>query len=252
MMEMRAVAVETHPEKIRRSLALNYAFFAALAYMGLLLVGCRPSQVLLLPPPENIDRIEGYASLRISGEQGSARSKFTFLFQLPHQGRIEVTDIILGRTLYQIIVDRERAVFLVPSKRVYWEGDEEEIINHFLGFRLSLEEIISLLQGKWEENRAEAGEEGEEGDWVLSRDEKGRILFGQRGSLRFEVREFISGSRFPQVLIFQHSSSSGRLRVLRLGFNRPFKKKDSFSLAFLANYRRVSWEEIEKILADEN
>ncbi|MDH5466487.1 MAG: hypothetical protein OEY25_03620 [Candidatus Aminicenantes bacterium] len=244
--------METHPEKTRRAPALKYVFMVALAYAGLFLVNCRPSQVLILPPPENIDRIEGYASLRISGEQGSARSKFTFLFQLPHQGRIEVTDIILGRTLYQIIVDRERAVFLVPSKRVYWEGDEEQIINHFLGFRLSLEEIINLLQGRWNESRAEAREEGEEEEWILSKDEKGRILFGQRGSLRFEVREFISGSHFPQVLTFQHSLNSGRLRVLRLSFNKPIKKKDSFSLDFLANYRRVSWEEIEKILSDEN
>jgi outer membrane biogenesis lipoprotein LolB len=244
--------VETHPEKIRRALALKYVFLAAFAYVGLFLVGCRPSQVLLLPPPENIDRIEGYASLRVSGEQGSNRSKFTFLFQLPHQGRIEVTDIMLGRTLYQIIMDRERAVFLVPSKRVYWEGDEEEIINHFLGFRLSLEEMINLFQGRWKESRAEAGEEGEEEDWILSRDEKGRVLFGQRGSLRFEVREFISDSPFPQVFTFQHSLDSGRVRILRLSFNMPLKKKDSFSLAFLANYRRVSWEEIEKILADEN
>jgi len=250
-MEMRAVAVETHPGQIRRAPALKYVFLAALSFMGLFLAGCRPSQVLILPPSEKIDRIEGYASLRISGEQGSARSKFSFLFQLPNQGRIEVTDIILGRTLYQIIVDGERAAFLVPSKRVYWEGDEEEIINYFMGFRLSLEEMINLLQGRWKESRAEKGEKGGE-EWILSRDEKGRILFGQRGSLRFEVREFISGSRFPQVLVFQHSSSSGRLRVLRLSFNKPFKKKDSFSLAFLTNYRRVSWEEIERILADEN
>jgi len=249
---MRPVIVEKQPEKARRAPVMKYGLWAALACAGLFLLGCRPSQVLLLPPPENIDRIEGYASLRISGEQGSARSKFTFLFQLPHQGRIEVTDIILGRTLYQIIVDRERAVFLVPSKRVYWEGDEEEIINHFLGFRLSLEEMISLLQGRWKESRGEAEEEKEREDWMLSRDEKGRILIGQRGSLRFEVREFISGSRFPQVLIFQHSSNSGRLRVLRLSFNKPLKKKDPFSLAFLANYKRVNWEEIEKILADEN
>ena len=249
---MRAFAVKTHPEQIHRAPALKYVFLAALIFVGLFLAGCRPSQVLFLTPPGKIDRIEGYASLRISGEQGSARSKFTFLFQLPHEGRIEVTDFILGRTLYQIIVNRERAAFLIPSKRVYWDGDEEEIINYFLGFRLSLEEMINLLQGRWEESGAETREDGKEQDWILNRDEKGRILFGQRGSLRFEVREFISGSRFPQVLIFQHDSSSGRLRILRLNFNKPLKKKDSFTLAFLANYRRVSWEEIERMLADEN
>jgi len=40
--------------------------------------------------------------------------------------------------------------------------------------------------------------------------------------------------------------------MLRVEFNRPAKKKNAFSLSFLVGYRRVSWKEIEKILADEN
>lgn len=217
-----------------------------------MLICCRPSAVLLHPVPAKLERIEGHASLRITGEGGSARSKFTFLFQLPHKGRIEVSDVLLGRTLYQIIIDKERAVFLLPSKRVYWEGNEEEIIDYFMGFKLNLDEMISLIGGRWEEKVKESEKEKNQEGWDLKRDEQGRVREGTRGSLRFEVREFLSGSPVPRVLLFQHPLSSGRLKILRIDFNRPVDKNRAFSLSFLSEYKQVSWEEIEKILADEN
>ena len=151
---MKPVSDALNSGKGGHSQALKFSVSISLALALFVLICCRPSGVLLQPVPVNIDRIEGHASLKISGEQGSARSKFAFLFQLPHQGRIEVSDFLLGRTLYQIIIDGERAVFLIPSKRVYWEGGEEEIIDYFLGFRLSLDEMISLIKGKWEESQA--------------------------------------------------------------------------------------------------
>ncbi|UCE21828.1 MAG: hypothetical protein JSV46_06335 [Candidatus Aminicenantes bacterium] len=226
--------------------------FSGMSVILFLLICCRPTGILLQPVPANIERLEGHASLKISGEQGSARSKFTFLFHLPRQGRIEVSDFLLGRTLYQIIVDKERAVFFIPSKKVYWEGEEEEIIDYFLGFRLSLEEMINLIKGKWEGSTQAAGRDKNVEGWILKRDEKGRVLAGTREDLHFEVKEFLSGSHIPRILIFQHLLNSGRLKILRVDFNRPAKKKEAFSLSFLANYRRVSWEEIEKILIDEN
>jgi len=249
---MNPVVNYTNSKTARHSWARRIFMFTSLSFVLLLLVCCRPTGVLLQPVPVNIDRIEGHASLKISGEHGSARSKFAFLFQLPHQGRIEVSDFLLGRTLYQIIVDRERAVFLVPSKKVYWEGEEEEIIDYFLGFRLSLDEMINLIKGKWEERAQEVGREKNMESWNLKRDERGRVLAGTRGNLHFEVKEFLSGSHIPRILIFQHPLNSGRLKILRIDFNRPAKKKNAFSLSFLDNYRRVSWEEIEKILANEN
>ena len=229
----------------------KFSLFMSAALVLLWIAGCRPSGVLLHPVPAEIERIEGHASLRITNEQGSTRSKFTFLFQLPQQGRIEVSDALLGRTLYQIIMDCERAVFVLPSKKVYWEGEEEEIIHTFLGFKLNLDEMVSLLRGEWagEEGDREGGKNSE--GWILKRDETGRITSGQRGDLRFEVMEFLSNSGLPRILIFQHPLNSGRLKILRVDFNRPVKKKNAFSFDFLARYRRVSWEEMEKILADE-
>jgi outer membrane biogenesis lipoprotein LolB len=231
--------------KVLKFLLILIAFLALF-----FLVYCRPSPVIILPLPSKIERIEGYASLRITGDQGSARSKFSFLFQLPHQGRIEVSDI-LGRTLYQIIVAEDEAAFIVPAKRVYWQGEEEEVIRYFLGFRLSLEEMINLLSGRWEGGEMEnEGQESKE-NWSFTRDERGRITAGQRGELRFEVKEFFADTPFGRLLFFQHPLSRGSLRILRISLNRPLKK-GTFSLSILGKYQRKSWAEIEKILANEN
>lgn len=84
--------------KDRQSIkALRISLFLIVFLAVFFLVYCRPSPVILLPLPSEIERIEGYASLRISGDQGSSRSKFSFLFQLPHQGRIEVSNILGNR-----------------------------------------------------------------------------------------------------------------------------------------------------------
>jgi outer membrane biogenesis lipoprotein LolB len=241
-----------HPVTAGHSPAFRFSMITIMLLALFMLISCRPPAVLLQPVPANIERIEGHASLRITGEGGSARSRFTFLFQLPHQGRIEVSDALLGRTLYQIIVDKERAIFLLPSKRVYWEGNEEDIIDYFMGFQLNLDEMINLIRGKWEEKDVESKRGENHESWNLKRDENGRILEGTRGVLRFEVREFLSSSRIPRILLFQHPSSSGRLKILRIDFNSPVNKNKAFSLSFLAEYKQVSWEEIEKILTDEN
>lgn len=230
--------------KDRQSIkALRVSLFLIVFLAIFFLVYCRPSPVILLPLPSEIERIEGYASLRISGDQGSSRSKFSFLFQLPHQGRIEVSNI-LGRTLYQIIVAEDKAVFIVPSKRVYWQGEEEEIIRYFLGFRLNLYEMINLLSGKWE------GEERNE-SWSFEKDGRGRIMAGQRGEFQFEVKEFLADTPFARILIFQHPLNRGFLKILRINLNQPLKK-GVFSLSVLGKYERKSWTEIEKILANEN
>jgi hypothetical protein len=169
------------------------------------------------------------------------------LFQLPHHGRIEVSNI-LGRTLYQIIVAEDKAAFIVPSKKVYWQGEEEEIIRYFLGFRLNLYEMINLLSGKWE---SEVMENESKERWSFAKDESGRIQAGKRDEFRFEVQEFFAETPFARLLIFHHPLNDGRLKILRINLNRPLKKR-AFSLSVLGRYERKSWAEIERILANEN
>ncbi len=226
---------------------LPWALLLALS----MLVNCRISQIPLHPLPSRIERMEGYASITQRGEQGSGRARFFFLFQLPRQGRIEISDT-LGRTLYQVIVSEERAFFLLPSKKVYWEGGEEEVIDYFLGFRLNLDEMASLVMGEWkwaeDEGRPGCGRDG----WTFRKDESNRVVVGQRGTLRFEVKEFFAGTSFPRLLFFEHPLNQGRLKILSLRLNEPLRESDVFSLSLLRGYRRVSWEEIERLLSDEN
>jgi len=243
---MNRVSRERRAEEIEYHRALKNIFLlfsVALFYFS----HCHPSRIFLSPPSQ-IESIEGYASIRMIGDQGSVRSKFSFLFHLPHQAKITVSDF-LGKGICEVIVEEERAVFVLPSKRVYWQGDEEEIIDKFLGFRMSLEEMISLLRGEWKEERG-ADEKNLDG-WSFEKDEAGRIIAGQRGELRFEVKEFFAQTAFARIVGFEHPLNRGSLKILELSFNQPIKK-ESFSLSFLERYERKSWEEIEKILGNES
>lgn len=189
--------------------------------------------------------MEGYASLSTRSEQGTERTKFSFLFQRPNEGRIDVSHV-LGQTLYQIIIREEEAFFLIPSKKVYWQGEEEEIIDRLLGFELNLHELVNLLSGQWK-----GQEENEEGEpwknWILEKDERGRIKGGRRGDLEFEVVEFFRNTSVVRRLAFRHPLSQGRLKILKLRFDTPLRKA-AFSLAFLERFEPKTWEEIEEIL----
>jgi len=188
--------------------------------------------------------MEGYASLRIEGEEGASRSKFAFLFDLPSRGRIEVSDF-LGRSLYQIMINEKGAFFIVPSKKVFWQGSEEEIVYRFLGFRLNLKEMISLLNNEWEwESEADRSRLEE---WVFERDNQGRIVIGRRGELWFHVQEFIVNTTLARTVVFRHPLNEGRIKILNIGFNKTVDQK-IFAAAVLRGYKRESWADIEKIL----
>jgi hypothetical protein len=209
-------------------------------------LSCTVPQVRISPPPSQIKRVEGYASLKTSSQQGSSRAKFSFLFQLPHQGRIDVSHV-LGKTLYQIIIHEEEAFFLVPSKRVYWQGEEQEIIHRFLGFELNLQELFSLFSGQWK--RLEEDDSGIYGreEWILERDDKGKVRRGNRGELTFEVVEFFKNTDVVRRLAFRHPLTQGRIVILQLRFNEPLKK-EVFSLHFLKSFQLKTWEEIQEML----
>lgn len=209
----------------------------------LMLWGCRPSRVLLSPLPSKLESIEGHASLRLYQGDDSARSKFSFVLRLPNRGFIEVSDF-LGRSIYRIVIGPEGAYLVVPSKKVYWKGEEAEIIDKFLGFRLTLAEMISVISGEWE------GEKGKTlAGWHLEQDEAGRILSGKRGELIFSVEEFVEGTRFPRSLNFTHPENRGRLKILTMDFNRS-THLEVFSTAFLKTYQERTWPEIQALLND--
>ncbi|MFP4081335.1 MAG: hypothetical protein ACLFVG_01110 [Candidatus Aminicenantes bacterium] len=214
----------------------------------LFLLCCRIPSTRISPPPAQIEGMEGYASLKLKGEQGSTRSRFSFLFQFPGQARIDVSDV-LGRTLYQIMIGDNQAFLFIPSKKVYWQGEEGDIIHRFLGFRLNFDELVSLLSGQWGEE--DFGIEDWKREWILQKDNQGRVVRGMRRDLGFEVIEFFPDTSVVRILDFHHPLTRGRLKVLSIGFNPPLKK-GFFSYDFLRDYQRKSWAEIEDMLNEKN
>lgn len=210
------------------------------------LVSCRPARIDLGSPHSPLERLEGYASFRITGEQGPARSKFSFFFQLPHQGWIQVSSF-LGKAIYWILIDQGEAYFIVPSKKVYWQGEEEEIVHKFLGFRLSLEEIEGLLSGRWKGK--DGGETTDVENWAFEKDENGRIRSGRRHELSFEVKEFFNSSHFARRIVFYQPLREAHVKVLSIGVNPP-PRKERFSKSFLRQYEQKTWFEIEEMIED--
>lgn len=228
---------------------MNRLRLAGCFFALMLLISCSLSRWTPPPLPSRIERLEGYASLRVRGEGGTAKSKFSFLFELPHQGRIDVTSV-LGKTIYQIFIEEKQAFLVIPSKRVYWQGEEEEIIDKFFGFRLCLEDLVSLFSGQWKRSGRDSGESWREG-WVLEKDGQGRIIRGFKEDLIFEVEEFFKNSSVIRLLTFRHPLSSGRLKILAINFNQPLKER-VFALIFLKKYKRKTWAEIEEMLDEKN
>ena len=197
-----------------------------------------------------MESIEGYGALRITGNQGSSKTRFSFLFFLPHQGRIESFDFI-GRPLYYILIDKVKSFFVLPSKKVYWEGDVEEITLRFLGFSLNQYEMVSLLSGQLTGEVMSLEAERALKKWRFERDERGRIVSGQREEFCFEVQEFFADSPLARLILFHHPWSEGRLKILKINFNQPIRSV-AFSRPFLERYELKSWAEIEELIGDES
>ncbi len=212
-------------------------------------LSCRPSRVLLSPYPDKIETIEGFASLKITGEEGYSRSKFSFFFSIPDKGKIEAFDF-LGRTIYQIIIEKERAFLVVPSKKIYWESTEERIIDTFIGAKMTLSEVICFLIGEWD-SLGEKREDKSQDPWIIKKDNKGRVIEGKKKDMSFTVSEYIDGTGLIRSLDFGNRFQKGTLKVLGIDFNSPVNQSH-FSLSFIKDFEEKSWEEIQKIIYNEN
>jgi hypothetical protein len=200
-----------------------------------------------LKPPETVLSLEGYASLRLEGEAGSVKSRFSFLARRPSQGRVEVFDV-LGRVIFYFVLAEPEARLVVPSEKVYWPASSSEVMEKFLGFALSLEEWMSLISGVWPA-AASAGP-GPAG-WTLKRDGRGRVLSGGKGDIAFEVKDFFAGSPSPRRVTFSGRASRGSLTVLDLRFNIA-ARDELFSPAPPPDFQPKTWDEIVRLLEREN
>ncbi len=212
-----------------------------------LLSTCDPQKVFLAPPSDLIDEIEGYASLRISTSQQTTRSRISFLFSLPFNGRIDVLDP-LGQVHYQLFIIKDFAYFVIPAKKVYWQGTEEDIIDKLFGFQLSLLDVVGLMSGYWSSPGQKKKPEGMD-SWTFLKNKKGWIQSGQRGELKFEVEEFFGQTPWVQEVFFFHPHTEGRVKILDVNFNQPVSER-TFSTSFSSRFSKKTWEEIREMLSN--
>jgi len=223
-----------------------FAFFL-LGVLGLAFgQSCRPAR-LRLGPGVRLESLEGYAFLKISDARAGAKSKFSFVIQLPDKGRIDVFDA-LGRSLFTLISEGPEAYFVAVPKKAYWRGSQHEILEEFLGFDLSLEEMAGLLSGRWGQGPAADGRAFR--GWAWTRDARDRVVAGESAGLRLEVKDFFVGGVQPHTILFTNAHNSGSIKVYEVKFNVP-PKAEPFRLWFLDDFRETTREEMERLLGDE-
>ena len=222
-------------------------------FVGLLLCAlfffsaCTRKNVFLAPPAEGIDEIEGYASLRVTTQRQTTRSRFSFLFSPPEKGRIDVLDP-LGRVHYQLFFVDTEAYFVVPGKKAYWQGPEREILEKLFGLQLSLQDVVGLMSGYWSPPGQKKSRE-ETGSWTFLKNRQGRIHSGQSGEFVFEVLEFFGQTSWAREVVFFFPQTEGRIKILNINFNQPISS-GAFKTSFKQMYKKKTWEEIRGLLFD--
>jgi outer membrane biogenesis lipoprotein LolB len=209
---------------------------------------CRAPLVMIPTVPPSLAEIEGYASLKITRSGETAKSKFAFVLDLPHRAKVEIQDP-LGRKAAEILINDRDGYFILSSEKAYWRASPDEIMEKFLGFRLSLREMTGLLCGRW---KAETIEDQQVlSAWKFHDDAEGRMAAGWRGNLEFTVLEFFPGSPVPRRLEFRIPDGRGNLGILAMAFNKPLSE-NAWTMDFMKAYASKTWADIEKMLRHED
>ncbi len=229
---------------LRRGLKFRSAIgLAALIGTMALTAACRPSAVRLGPetPPRSV---EGYASLKFDGENASGRSKVSFAVELPDQARIDVFDA-LGRAVIILVFRPSESFFALVPEKAYWRGGPGEVLGKFLGFDLSLVDLVELLAGRWG-----GGDASDASSWSLTRDKRGRVVAAERRHVVFEVKDFFAGTSEPHLITFWSDRNKGSLKVFEARFNVQ-AKEGAFEPWFLKDFAPKTWPEMEELLRHE-
>jgi len=199
------------------------------------LAACEVRVPVLVPPSGGVEAVDGFGSASLRGEDAVVKGKFAFLFRRPGLGRVEAVDPI-GRTAFLMIFRGDRAYFIVPGKKAYAEEGPETMMERFLGISLPPDEALRLLSGTWADAGAGSG-------WGVERDDRGRVARGGRDGFAFTVREFFPGAGVPRDIGLSGPGTSGRMKVLKIGFNPPLREA-AFDVSFLRGYALKTWDEI--------
>ncbi len=222
---------------------LALALFVALTWGA----GCR-SVSPSLGPASRLESVEGYASLNLTGPSAAGKSKVSFSLRLPDRARIDVFDA-LGRPIITLICKEDESYFVAVSRKAYWRGGRGEVLEKFLGFEFSPEDMAELLAGRWGQ---ETGSDPKAASsWTLTRDSRNRVVSAERQDVSFEVKDFFVGTSLPHTVVFAGGRSSGRLKIFEVKFNAA-PRESVFRLGFLNDYAAMTWPEMEDLLNHED
>jgi hypothetical protein len=220
--------------------------FALAAAALLLAASCRPPRPALGPVPERLESIQGQASIRSARNGRAGRARLAFFLRLPGRAFLEALDP-LNRTIFQVAIEEDEAILLVPSRKAYWSGPRAEVMESGLGFPLSVAEMAGLLGGRW--SASSPGETLPDG-WELVRDGRGRVTGGRRGDFSFRVEEFFPRRDVPRRIGYASADGDGALTVLRLDFNAESSGPWPALPRIPASYARLTRVEMERLLRD--
>lgn len=155
---------------------------------------------------------------------------------------MDVLDAI-GRTVSQILISQSKSYLIIPRKKVFWEGKEEEVFQRILGLSLTLKELSCIFLQREGLLSIENGQTF----WELRRDSKGRIVSGNKGSLAFRILEFSGQTSLPRQLEFSSRGVKVIIRLLGIDFNKPVQES-VFAIHFLKRFEEKTWSEIEELM----
>ncbi|HSA96533.1 MAG TPA: hypothetical protein VLJ16_10795 [Acidobacteriota bacterium] len=204
-------------------------------------VGCAFRPPRLVPPPGEVEAVEGFGTASVAGAEASLKGKFGFVFRRPGLGRVEAVDPI-GRTAFLIVFRGGRAWFALPGRKVYAEDEAGVMMERFLGVAFLPDDVVRLLAGRWE-----TGAPPPEDGWLVTRDAERRVRGGVRGDFSFAVRAFFPGDAVPREIGLEGPAASGRVKVLKLGFNPP-PREEAFATDFVRVFALKSWPEILELI----
>lgn len=220
--------------------------YALVAAALLLASACRPPRPALGPVPDRLESVQGQASLRHARGGRAGRARLAFFLLPPGRAFLEVLDP-LNRTIFQVAIEGEEAILVVPSRKACWSGPRVEVMESGLGFPLSVAEMAGLLGGRWAAPPPEAGlAEG----WRIDRDDRGRVAGGRRGGFSFRVEEFFPRRDVPRRIGYASADGGGALTVLSLAFNAAASGPGPAPPRIPASYTLLTRAEMERLLRD--
>ena len=118
------------------------------------------------------------------------------------------------------------------------------MMERFLGVALAPGEAVGLLSGHVGRTGA-----AERGGRLAGRARRRRAASAAAFARRFAftVREFFPGDAVPREIGLAGPGTSGRVKVLKLGFDPP-PRPEIFDVAFLRAYAPKTWEGILELL----